>query len=394
MKNALNLVLLLLVSTTVPGQSLMPYRFEINGNVSHLSLPTPYRAGWQIQQQLTGYFRPRLGIVLGFGWGGSVNNDPLTTLDPASPSYSQPDPAQLKAFYKRQDYMTNLSLVVLPVLTRRHELKLQAGLSIYRQREVEVDSVFREDPRFPVYRTVGRFMDTRRVVPMVALGYAFRLSPRWSVGVNGAAYLTGGSRPITTLGLHTSYRFGVSADSLGMKPARWQELQAGVRAGATVVAENNMQVGGHYRTRFIGGLWAELPLSLTWRVRGEINYAQRGYRNDDVDLGSTRYVARVANLNYLEVPLLLRHEVAERWHIYAGPYLAFFLHGYAETAGVQQTVTMPNTNGGLMLGLSYDLTERLTADLRYQRDLVQFASAPYGGFHSFQATVGWTLRKE
>lgn len=394
MKNVLILSSLLVVSTIVLGQSPTPYRFEVTGSVSGLNLPTPYRAGWQVQQQLTGYFRPRLGVALGFGWGASVNHDPLNTLDPASPNYPQPDPAQLKAFYKRQDYMTNLSLVVLPVLTRRHELKLQAGLSVYRQREVGVDSVFRAEPRFPVYRTVGRYVNTRRVVPMVAMSYGFRLSPRWSVGVNGTAYLTGASEPITTLGLHTSYRFGLSADSLGMKPIRWQELQAGVRAGATVVAENSMQTGAHYRTRFVGGLWAELPLSLTWRIRGEINYAQRGYRNDDVDLGGTRYPARFANLNYLEVPLLLRHEVAERWHVYTGPYLAFFLHGYAETSGVQRPVNTPNTNGGVMLGFSYNLTERLAADLRYQRDLVQFASTPYGGFHSFQATVGWTLWKE
>ena len=393
MKTSLILIALLAVARLGISQALTPYRFEVNGSISQLNLPMPYRAGWHFQQQLTAYFRPRLGVALGFGWGGTANTAPLNTIDPASPLDRQPDPAQLSAFYKRQDYMTNLSLVLLPVLTRRHELKLQAGLSVYRRREVGVDSIFRDDPRLP-YRAVGKFTDTRRVVPMVTLGYAFRVSPRWSVGVNGTAYLTGDSRPATTLGFQGSYRFGLSTDSLAMKPVSWQDIQAGVRAGATVVAENNMRTGGRYRTRFIGGLWAVLPLSLTWRIRGEVNYAQRGYRNDEVDLGGTRYAAGFANLNYLEVPLLFRYEMAERWHVYTGPYLAFFLNGYAETAGVRQPVSTPTTNSGVMLGLSYKLAKRLAADLRYQRDLIQFASTPYGGFHSFQATIGWALRKE
>lgn len=392
MKNAF--IFFSLISVEALAQTPNSYRFEAEAGVSALQLPTPYRAGWHVRQQLTGYFRPRLGVAVGIGWGASANNDPLDSTDPASaPSYPQPDPAKLPAFYSRQEHMTDFSVVALPLFTKRSQLKAQIGISVYRRREVGVDSIFREEPRYPTYRVVGKFIDTRRVVPMAALSYDYRLSSRWAVGVNGTTYFTGDGRPTTTLGIRTTYRFNVFADSLGMKPIPWSELRAGVRLGGSVVGENGMGPGGRYRTRFVGGLWAELPLSLTWAVRGELTYAQRGYRTDEVNSGNTRYLAGFANLNYLEMPLLFRHEVAYRWHLYAGPYLAFFLNGYSETEGKRNPPVRPATATGLMFGASYNLTERVAADVRYQRDMVLLSSSPYGGFHSFQLTLGWAFKK-
>lgn len=389
-----SVIFLFLISVGALAQTPESHRFEVETGISTLTLPTPYRAGWHVRQQVTGYLKPRLGIALGLGWGASANNDPLSTTNPADLGpYAQPDPAQLRNFYQRQERMTDLSLVVLPVLTKRHQLKAQLGLSVYHRREIGVDSIFRENPRFPSYRTTARFTNTRRVVPMAALGYDYRISSRWGVGINGAAYITGDGRPTTTLGLRGTYRFGLSADSLGMNPIEWSELRMGVRLGASLVAENSLGPGGRYRARFIGGLWAELPLSLTWAVRGEVNYAQRGYQSDAVRSGTIRYLNNFANLNYLEIPLLFRHEVAYRWHLYTGPYVAFFLKGYTETEGNRNSPLPQSTVTGLMLGTSYALTDRLSVDLRYQRDLVQISSTPYGGLHSFQLALGWAFRK-
>ena len=388
------LIFLFAISVGAVAQTTENRRFDLETGVSTLNLPTPYRAGWHVRQQLTGYLRPRLGIALGVGWGASANNDPLATTDPANPGlYAQPDPAQLRDFYSRQDRMTDLSLVVLPVLTKRHQLKAQVGLSVYRQREIRVDSIFRLNPRYPDYQTTGKLTNTSRVVPMAAVGYDYRISSRWGVGVNGVAYLTGNGAPTTTLGLRGTYRFGLSADSLGMNPVSWNELRAGVRLGAGLVGENSMGPGGRYRTRFAGGLWAELPLSLTWAVRGEINYAQRGYRSDEVKTGTSRYLSNFASLNYLEIPVLFRHEVAYGWHLYAGPYVAFLINGYTETEGVRNPPLNANSVTGLVVGASYALTNRLSADLRYQRDLIQISSAPYGGLHSAQLGISWAFQK-
>jgi len=384
------LFFILLLGSRVLAQLPNQHRFEFEAGVSALRLPTPYRTGWHLRQQFTGYLRPKLGVAVGIGWSASANNDPLNTIDPAAPS--QPDPAQLPAFYKRQDLMTDVSVVALPVFTKRQQVKFQVGFSVYRRREIGIERIVRENPASPTYSAIGQFTDTRRIVPMAALSYDYRLSSRWGIGLNGTAYFTGNGQPTTTVGLRGTYRLGLSADSLGIKPLPWHDLRVGVRLGASLVNQNSTGPGGRYRVRGVGGLWAELPLSLTWAVRGELNYAQRGYRSVEVSTGSVRYPSSFSNLNYLELPLLFRHEVAYRWHLYTGPYLAFFLNGYSETEGIRNPPVRPNTISGLMVGASFAVTERLSADARYQRDLIQISSTPYGGFHSLQLTMGWAFR--
>lgn len=387
--------LLLLITQHLSAQSITRYRFEAQTGIGTLQLPSPYRAGWLVRQQLTAYVRPRVGVALGLHWGASANRTPLRSTDPARPPgtlFPNPDPAQLREFYQRNETMTSLSVVALPVLTTRHRVRVQAGLSAYKRREVGVDSIVYIDPRSYYFEPTARITNATRIVPTAAVGYDFRLSNRWSVGALATGWFTGDGRPTTSLGLHGTYRFGLSADSLGLRPVDWRAVRYGLRAGAAAVSSNGRSVANVYRLRFNGGLWAELPLSVTWTLRGEINYAQRGYQAREVRQGNVRYLPAFGNVNYLETPLLFRHEVAYRWHLYGGPYLAFFLNAYTESDGKRNEPVRPHTVSGLMLGTTYALTERLGADLRYQRDLITLSSTPYGGFHSFQAGVTYALR--
>lgn len=389
--------LLVLITTNLSAQSVTRtrYRFELETGGGTLHLPSPYRPGWLVRQQLTGYLSPRVGVALGVNWGASKNLNPLRTTDPAAPGspFPSPDPAQLREFYQRNETMTNLSLVLVPLLSERHRIRVQVGLSAYKRREIGIDSIIYLDPRRDYFEQVARITNTMRVVPMAAVGYNFHVSNRWSAGVSATAWFTGDGRPTTSVGVHGAYRFGLPADSLGLRPVDWQAVRYGLRAGAAAVSLNGLSVANVYRLRFNGGVWAELPLSLTWAMRGELNYAERGYAFREVRQSNVRYLPAFGNLNYLELPLLFRHEVAYRWHLYGGPYLAFFLNGYTESDGKRNETVRPHTVSGLMLGTSYAFTNRLSADLRYQRDLVILSSTPYGGFHSFQAGLNYTIGK-
>jgi hypothetical protein len=388
------LLFLLLGVETAIAQSPANFRLEAETGVSTLNLPGNYRSGWYVRQQLTGYVVPRLGVALGIGWGRSGNTDPLATNPGSLPGYSyQPDPTKLSAFYVRQERMADVSVVLLPILTRRHQVKVQLGLSAYRRKEIGVDSIIRENSQYGDYVATGKFVDSRRLVPVAGLGYDFRVSNRWAVGVNGTAYFTGESRHVTTIGVRGTYRFNVLSDSLGIQPMDWGTLRYGVRVGGAFVNSNGHTSAEVYRLRINGGLWAELPLSLSWSVRGEINYAQRGYRQLEQPASSGRYVAGYANINYLELPLLFRHEIAYRWHLYAGPYLAFFLHGKGESDSKPISVRR-DTGSGLAVGATYAITRQLFADVRYARDIIYLSSQPYGGSHSFQATLGWSFQQD
>lgn len=368
-----------------------PFRFEAETGVSSLRLPQPYRTGWHVRQQLTAYVRPKLGVAVGIGWGGSANNDPLTT---RPNQYGQPDFQALLNFYDRQEQMTDLSAVWLPVLTRRHQVKVQAGLSLQRRREVSIDSIFRETPNQPFYEALPTYTDQSRVMPLVAVGYDVRLSPRWAVGVNAVAYLPANEKAITTFGLRTTYRFNIARDSLGISHGPAEPLAWGLRLAINRVGENGSSSAAVRNvTKFVGGLWAEYPLSLTWAMRGEVNYAQRGYRIDGYQTSSRGLRTNKVDATYLEVPLLFRHEAAERWHLYAGPYLAFLLNGTAQPEGQPSVAMRPHTNSGLVFGADYQFSKILSLDLRYQRDLIQLSNTPYSnGYHSYQLGLNWQIR--
>ncbi|MEZ0538213.1 porin family protein [Fibrella arboris] len=385
------LLLLLIGLATYPAVAQSSFRFEAETGVSSLRLPAPYRKGWQARQQLTAYVRPRLGVALGIGWGGSANTDPLYgTLN----SYGQPDPRALLDFYNRQERMIDLSAVWLPLLTDRHQLKVQAGLSLQRRREVNIDSIFVEQPNDPYYEALPTYTDQSRAMPMLALGYDYRLSTRWAVGVNAVAYLPAHEKAMTTLGVRTSYRFNISRDSLGMSRGSGQPLTWGVRLAASRVGENgSSSAASRNVTKFAAGLWAEYPLSLTWGMRGEVNYTQRGYRFDGYKTSSRSATALTVNATYLDVPLLFRHEAAERWHLYAGPYLAFLLEGTSQQEGQPVVAIQSHTNTGLLLGADYQFSKSLSLDLRYQRDLIQLSTSPYNdAYHSYQLGVNWAVR--
>lgn len=375
-----------------------PFRFEAETGISSLRLPQPYRSGWHVRQQLTGYIRPRLGVALGVGWGGSANNDPLRTQNPAGGPAQQPDPRALLDFYNRQEQMTDLSVVWLPLLTRRHQVKVQAGLSLQRRREVNVDSIYRETinnvPTPAFYEAIPTYTDTRQVVPMLSVGYDVRLSTRWAVGANAVTYLASASKGMTTFGLRTTYRFNISRDSLGIRGSNNEPLAWGLRVAANRVGQNGgSNTATRNVTRFAGGLWAEYPLSLTWSVRGEVNYTSRGYQIDGYRTSTISARSTTASDTYLEVPLLFRHEAAERFHLFFGPYLAFLLQGSTQQEGSPAVPTRSHTNSGLILGADYRLSRQLTLDLRYGRDLIQLSTTPYNNsYHSYQLGLNWQLR--
>ncbi len=379
------IILFFSIISTAHAQT--PYRFEAETGAGVLNLPGTDRTGWTVRQQLTAYLRPRVGISAGLTLGGSANIAPLR----ANPNqFGRPDPAGLNQFYARTERMADLSVVALPILTRRHQLAVRAGISAYRSNDTRVDSLI-FFPGGRDYETVLRQTTTNRVAPLLGVSYDYRLSERWAVGVQGVAYFTSQSQPVTTVGLRTTYRFNLRADSLGFKPIEPGSFRAGMRVAANLSATNGRSVSGVYSLRGIGGLWAELPLSLTWQIRGEINYAMRRYQVNERRQVNGRTLPAFGNLNYLEMPLLFRNEVAERWYLYGGAYIAFLLNGRAESDGQPVTVERGAITG-LMLGADYQLSNRLALDVRYQRDLLGLSSTPYGGLHGFQFGMNWVFK--
>lgn len=389
--------LMLMISVGVSfAQTPDRFRFEAEAGVATLNLPKPYRTGSLYHQQLTGYFSPHWGMALGLHWGSSANRSPLKTIYANQSTTSGgppqlPDPVALRSFYQRSEQMTNLTFVFRPVLSRRHQVKVQAGLSAYSRREFGVDSVRYIGTDRSYFETVGQYTDKRRVVPMAAIGYDVQLSSRWAVGLSATAYFTGDRQPTTALGLRGTYRFNVLADSLGINTIDTDGLHVGVRAGTTLTSTTGNSPDQVYRARFVGGVWAELPVSLTWALRGEVNYNQRGYRIRGAQTNGSTYRSGFGNLNYLDLPLFVRYEAAYKWHVYGGPYIAFYLNGYTQTAEKRNPAIKPHTVGGLAFGTSYDLTKKLALDARYSQDLLFLSNSQESNLRGFQVGMTWAF---
>ncbi len=76
-------------------------------------------------------------------------------------------------------------------------------------------------------------------------------------------------------------------------------------------------------TGFLLGAFVELPLTAAISLQPEVAYSTKGAENEyDNATASGRVKFR---LNYIEVPVLLKFNITNRFNLHAGPYVAFLV---------------------------------------------------------------------
>lgn len=352
-------------------------RFAFGTTAGQISEGSGQPGGWSVRQQVTYFPTQRVGVALGLNWGSI--EQPLT--DPASAE-------QLWRFYVRALNTTDLSVVLRLFDSRRHAIAVQGGGAVLRAKTVHADSVaFLTSPLGAVARY--NITEDRTVVPMLGATYQFRFSPRFSAGVEGRWLLT--QQPIRTLGLAATYRFNVSAASLGFSPVAVDELTWGLRAGLNLSGPYE-RGNASYRLapRALAGVWLQLPLGLNWQLRPELSYVGRGY--DRMPPSGRRVIDGSDRSHYVDATLLFSTEIMPNWRALLGPNLGFLLNGQFVTDN-QTYPVRPGLNSGLVLGTSVALGRRVALDARYVRDIIQFGSEPYNGYQGFQFGTSIRLGK-
>ncbi|AWA29997.1 hypothetical protein HYN48_07860 [Flavobacterium magnum] len=129
--------------------------------------------------------------------------------------------------------------------------------------------------------------------------------------------------------------FGVvsAQDSDGMRfgaKAGFASLSSKVKVAG--VSANGSDSG------FFGGLFAEFPISESFGFKPELLYVA------------------VGDVNQIQLPLHLKYDVTEGFGLFTGPNLGFI------TGAEDGTKSF---NYGIDLGASYDITEEIVADARY-----------------------------
>ncbi|WP_299781696.1 porin family protein [uncultured Formosa sp.] len=120
---------------------------------------------------------------------------------------------------------------------------------------------------------------------------------------------------------------------------------------------------------YIGG-FVEFPISERFNIQPEVTYVN--IKND---------------FDQLQIPVLAKYEVGKKFNVLAGPNFGFLLD------------TNENFNSfyfGLSLGVSYDITDRLSVDARYNfalsnslKDNFNSSSDLYAEFNGFQLGLAY-----
>lgn len=137
-----------------------------------------------------------------------------------------------------------------------------------------------------------------------------------------------------------------------------QDVKFGVKGGVDF-ASIHVKFGGESFTEtetgfYIGGL-VDLTVSEKFHVQPELLYVS------------------IKDLDQIQVPVLAKFSVAEKFNLLAGPNLGFILD-----AGEG----MKSFNLGLDLGASYDFTENLFVDAKYNLGLTNLIDGGNSDFSS------------
>lgn len=161
-------------------------------------------------------------------------------------------------------------------------------------------------------------------------------------------------------------------------------VKFGAKAGlnlANIVGDDagdaNMFVG------FNVGMFVEIPVTDKLTIQPEVLYSAQGSKSegnfDGYDFDAT------LKLNYINVPVMLKYQVADKFSLEAGPYVGFLTSAKmkVEVSGFgSETVDMKDmvksTDFGLGLGMNYEFSDVIFANARYQAGLTQIGDTGEG----------------
>ena len=166
--------------------------------------------------------------------------------------------------------------------------------------------------------------------------------------------------------------------ALAATPAAAQRKAAvGFLGGAdfTTIADSG-NVDYRSSTGFAGGVWVGVPIAKSLVLEPELLYASKGAGIEGTGIN--------LNLNYFEIPVLLRYQFTEGGgpFAYIGPYLALNVACNTSvdtvSVGCSDQGIDPNTVVGGAVGIGF-LRDRWGFDIRYERDFGDAVKQEDGG---------------
>lgn len=145
------------------------------------------------------------------------------------------------------------------------------------------------------------------------------------------------------------------------------QVKYGAKAGLNIATLNGDVEGLKSLVGFHVGGFAQIPLAAKFTFQPEVVYSAQGAK---VDGGNGKF-----NLGYINVPLMFKYAIAEKFNVEAGPQIGFLVSAKAKEEGVSVDIKdeLNSVDFSIGLGASYDFTQNLSADVRYNAGVSNIA---------------------
>jgi opacity protein-like surface antigen len=166
--------------------------------------------------------------------------------------------------------------------------------------------------------------------------------------------------------------------------ANAQGVKFGVKGGISLtnltgddIEDNSSKVG------FLVGGFAEIKLTEKFAIQPELLFATQGTKFE-ADGDDLKY-----NLNYLNVPVMAKFYVADKFSLEAGPQIGFLLSAKAKAGDEDEDVKdfFKSVDFGVNFGAGYDFTENLSAGVRYNLGLANILDTEEGNDSKIKNSV-------
>ncbi len=179
---------------------------------------------------------------------------------------------------------------------------------------------------------------------------------------------------------------------LGTTNVNAQDVKFGAKAGINLAHLRGERETSNIRTSVHFGLVAEYKFNEQFAIQPELLYSGQGGEEKGTLIGADIKITN--KLDYLNLPVMFKYYVTERFSLQAGPQLGILLSSKVKaskgsSSAEEDIEGVKSVDFGFNLGLGFKVNKNLFFDARYNLGLNNIAEEGDAKNGTFQISVGY-----
>lgn len=160
--------------------------------------------------------------------------------------------------------------------------------------------------------------------------------------------------------------------------AQSQKVKLGLKAGLNIssLTFDESELNSTSKAGFTAGFMVEIPMAKNFSIQPELLYSQQGTKTSfsDIDVTNSNFSSTI-QLDYLNIPVMLKYYVAKGLSVQAGPQIGILLKannkyqdnflGYENKESFDLKEYSTGIDTSVNFGLGYQFKDKFYTDLRY-----------------------------